>query len=130
MNFLFILLAINSYGSEITCGNAEISYKLQNKVTTIEVEACTNKYGQFFSKTCEDGCEFKTTLATYSIPTQNTNYGTPGGNICSKLGYTSYVGKIKLNSKVTENIDFCFGSNNKSFVSTGFLSDLSRKVKK
>lgn len=122
--------SLNLFASEVVCDTAEISHKIKNKVTSISAEVCTNQYGQFFSSNCKDGCEFKTKIANYFTVLKNNNYGTPGSGVCSKIGYTSYISEIKFKGNLTKNIDLCFGSEAKTFVSTGFLADLTRKVSK
>ena len=126
MVFLICLNFISIANAEkISCEKIEITYKLSNQINKINADVCTNSYGQYYSKNCTEGCEFKEALGNNkNIKISTDGMGSPGARVCSQLGYRSYRVEFIFKGKSVKNLSLCFSESKESFVSAAFLADL------
>lgn len=113
------------------CEKTNVTYFVDKIKTSFEIDICKNHLGQFFSKNCADGCKFLSLLNNKEFLKITTDgYGSPGGQICRKLGFSSKIVEFSFKGSKIENISLCFLSDkNDTLVSTGFLFDLSNNIK-
>ena len=110
------------------CDKAEISYKIENKITSMNLDICRNKFGQLYTKNCKDGCEFKELLQKMEIQEPDREFESPGAKLCKKIGFKNYIVQVKFQSTKIENIELCFNNKNTAIVSRAFLAGLSREI--
>ncbi len=130
LSLIFFFISVAAFSESPAkpqiCEITEVRYKLNGQISKLKAELCTNAYGQFHSKDCQDGCEFKDKLkSTGSIKTETEKFGSPGGKVCSQLGYQAYLVEFDFKGQLVKNIDFCFTKSKDRFVSTGLLGDLN-----
>ena len=131
--FLFILFtAFTAIAADsLNCAEGKITTKTRTNTVTVVANLCQNEYGQFFAKQCADGCEFSKALKSQGqVDVQDAVVGSPGGQICSELGFDAEIADIEFKGKKTLNVDLCFTKNRSSYVSTGFLRDLEGDLEK
>ena len=110
------------------CDQAIISYKLNKKLNSFNLQVCRNDLGQFYSVNCKDGCEFKKLYVDKKIQLSETATQSPGAGICNKIGLDSFISDIKFKTLTLQNIELCFNADKSKILSRAFLSDLARSL--
>ena len=126
IGILLVLTAVNALAESTTdCGAAKLNYKNGKVSVSADVEICKNEYSQFYAKKCADGCEFIKALKKQNdIELEDSTVGSPGGQICQQLGFESRLVEVEFKKIKTPHVDLCFGDDEDSFISSGFLRDL------
>ena len=110
------------------CVDSKIIYKLKGKITELPRVVCKNKFDQYHSEGCENGCKFKELILEKSIKETSSNSANPGAGVCKKMGFTSFVSDIKNDKFNVKNVELCFDKDKQNFASKAFLADLVYEI--